>query len=937
MSERFTPKDEQLDKNEQVRLQNNYRTFELLKLQQDIRAGGGAWYRTLFNHGIDYAKVFNYLTVIPPHERQFRDLIFHIVEAQLRFQRHLETLQKRADVNSRMLDVPEKNLDSLRDAANSLKRLQSKYKLGKSNSQRPISESELKRQDKEAEKVFIDLWSKAQKVGEIPWPYDEIVAEPKVTTKLQNEHAGPNGGNGTEQSSTQNAQEKTDAEQTGENEKSPEHGGGGDGNGGGGGDTGAEEEPKPEREPFEFHPEMLKRVEGRTKVFKEMVHMFNEVRKKRDALGFGEERDAEGKLVHKEYRNVKDVDFDGFQAFRRRYSMLKKLIAEYSMRSTVLDADGKTDAVHIETELSQAEMDEFAKGFGFLKAYYGRTERFREENAERREGSEDGEPTVDPEPQPEPAPAPEPEPEPVPEPEPEPEVVEPEPAPEPEPEPEAAEGGEEKAYTERLKIRTQWREKKETYERAYDAFLQEEKARKNTLRGTLYFWKKTEQPQALKDAELEYQSARAAYVQSLDEALGKRMGSAGVSAHEGANTPEEKITGLRAALANRFVLGAAHDKLRIEKEYLPKDDRSLRVFEDLQKTLKKHRHLVRAGGYAIVAGVGLATGGIAAAVVALAGKEVQAKLSAVLVAGGATVGAAIGNNISDTIIGYKERKRDSAIQKAQRSFSVESLQALENAYLKGYKGHERAVRNKKFVIGASALAGGVVGAAVAGNLDELADMPELPTEPEEPVVVVPEEPEEEPSAPEVEEEPIPDEPEPEPIPEPEEPQPQEPEVEEPIPEPEEPVVVVPEEPEEEPSAPEVEEEPEPEPIPEEIEEEVPVLDEPVVEEPDEPKEEEDVPEVPELLFTFESGSKVDTVSEALFESWKDDHSLLEDDLTKKEFLAEMYTAIAEIEKDPSLNAELMEKMGVTSGDIDKVQVGQTIDLQPFFEYLNTHK
>ena len=79
MSERFTPKDEQLDKNEQVRLQNNYRTFELLKLQQDIRAGGGAWYRTLFNHGIDYAKVFNYLTVIPPHERQFRDLIFHIV------------------------------------------------------------------------------------------------------------------------------------------------------------------------------------------------------------------------------------------------------------------------------------------------------------------------------------------------------------------------------------------------------------------------------------------------------------------------------------------------------------------------------------------------------------------------------------------------------------------------------------------------------------------------------------------------------------------------------------------------------------------------------------------------------------------------------------------------------------------------------------------
>jgi hypothetical protein len=103
-----------------------------------------------------------------------------------------------------------------------------------------------------------------------------------------------------------------------------------------------------------------------------------------------------------------------------------------------------------------------------------------------------------------------------------------------------------------------------------------------------------------------------------------------------------------------------------------------------------------------------------------------------------------------------------------------------------------------------------------------------------------------------------------------------------------------------------------------------------------PEQAEPVVEAPEpLLFTFESGDKINTVSEALFESWKADPEVLGEQLTKKEFLAEMYTAIAEIEKDPFLNKELMEEMGIRSGDIDKVQVGQTIDLQPFFEYLKT--
>ncbi len=919
MNERFTPQNEQPNKSEQARLESNYRVFEDLKRELDIRGGGAVWYRGLFNHGINYAKVFNYLTVIPAHDREFRDGIYHVVELQLRFQRQLQTLQQRADEQNRTLDIPGKELHALTEAARSLKKMQDRYLRGRSNSQKQISEFELQKQAREAEKVFVDLWEKAQKVGEIPWPYDEIVEEQKTETKLQSENGGP-------QRPTEASPGSSDAAPEGEKEPSQEQSGGGGDNGGGGDDTGAGEEPKSEREPFEFHPEMLRTVSGRARVFREMVRMYNDVRQKRDALGFGEERDAEGNLVHKAYRNVKNVDFDGFLSFRRRYSMLKERIVEYTNRSTQRDAEGKITETAIEIELTPKEVEDFAKGFSFLTAYYGRAERFGQPDTnnntqESSAAQEASEPSAEAD-APDMQHAPEPEPSSHHE-----QAAEPESEaasggqPEPESEPEAhnqthaehgpAEEKEGKAYEQRLEIRNAWRVKKEAFESAYDAFLTQEERRKSTLGGKLSFWKKPQQPQALQDAEREYQEARAAYARSLDSALGQRITGISLSLKGNERPQEEKIPALRAALANRFVLGAAHDKLRIEKEYLPTDSRSLRVFEDLQKSLKKHRTFIRAGGYAMVTGIGLVSGGIAAAVIALAGKELQTKVSAAFIAGGATVGAAVGNSISENIIAYQGRRRDSAMQKAQRSFSVESLQALEDAYLEGYRGHEKAVRSKKLVVGAGALAGGVLGAAIAGNLDELTDMPELPiepepTEPEEPVIVVPDEPEE-PSAPEVEEEPAPEEPEPEP----EEPAP--------IPEPEEPV---------------------PEPIPDEPErpDEImddPIQDEPAVEEIEEPeKEDQDTPEVPELLHTFESGSRVDTVSEALFESWKDDPELVQSDFTKKEFLAEMYTAIAEIEKDPGLNADLMEQMGITSGDIDKVQVGQTINLQPFFEYLN---
>lgn len=622
---------------------------------------------------------------------------------------------------------------------------------------------------------------------------------------------------------------------------------------------------------FEFHGEMLNTVEGRTAIFREMVRMFNEVRKKRDELGFGEERDAEGNLEHKAYRNLKNDDFDGFLSFRRRYNMLKEKIAEYSNRGAERDQEGKITGTKALIDLSDEEASDFEKGFGFLRSYYSRTEKFQKaDEAESplitSEAETEATPSVVAEnPHEEQMPA-------------EPEVEVP------------------KAYEERLAIRTAWKEKKSVFETEYKMHLEKERARKQSLMSKFAFWKKEEKPESLLAAEASYQDARRAYAESLDQALlSKKVGTL-TSREDDAYTPEEKIPALRAALANRFVLHAAHDKLRLEKEYLP-NEQSLRVFDDLQKSLKKHRFLIRAGGYAIVTGVGLATGGVAAAVIALSGKAVQAKVSAAFMAGGATLGAALGNNVSDSIISYQERRRNASAQNAQHSFNVENLESLEEDYLKRYRGHEQAVRNKKYIIAGGAIAGGALGAVVAGSLDDIANIPDVPDAP------VP----------------------PEDIPE--------------VPVPEEPVVPIIEPPLEEIPEPEVQT---PDTEFEHHEKDIsnfPKDDDFKTESHDTesvpPEEiEEDVPETPELLYTFEPGSRTDTVSEALFESWKADHNLLDENLSKKEFLAQMYGAIAEVEKDPSLNDTLLEQMGITSGDIDEVQAGQTINLQPFFDYLN---
>ncbi len=85
-----------------------------------------------------------------------------------------------------------------------------------------------------------------------------------------------------------------------------------------------------------------------------------------------------------------------------------------------------------------------------------------------------------------------------------------------------------------------------------------------------------------------------------------------------------------------------------------------------------------------------------------------------------------------------------------------------------------------------------------------------------------------------------------------------------------------------------------------------------------------------------NGEIIDTVSEAAYNEWQKDSSLIEKPVTKTQFLSGMWGLLAELEQNPTLEAQLTSDMKIASGDIDMVFTGNTnaIDLQPFYELLN---
>ncbi len=88
-----------------------------------------------------------------------------------------------------------------------------------------------------------------------------------------------------------------------------------------------------------------------------------------------------------------------------------------------------------------------------------------------------------------------------------------------------------------------------------------------------------------------------------------------------------------------------------------------------------------------------------------------------------------------------------------------------------------------------------------------------------------------------------------------------------------------------------------------------------------------------IEYTFQKGNVINTVSEAALELWKHNKHMIPntEDVTIRQFQSAMWKVLADLEKNPSLEQELTRNMHIQSGDIDRVAVGETIDLAPFYE------
>lgn len=525
---------------------------------------------------------------------------------------------------------------------------------------------------------------------------------------------------------------------------------------------------------------------------------------------------------------------------------------------------------------------------------------------------------------------------------------------------------EKKAYQERAELKASYKATQKHYLAAYENYQmqQAERAKNEPRIAKLAFWRKENFPEELVEAKAAFDNASFKYADELMTSMGERflVGYSGQAwskenpewGNKTQERREKNRVGLKAGLANRFVVQAAHEKLKIEQAHLP-EGAAGRTLENMQSFFKKHGRTIKVVGYVTVVGIGTLAGGVAGAAFAAGGKEISARLAA----GGAVAGAVVGGLVGQRIVGQRERARDTTAATVRASFNLNRMNLLRDDYEGKIRGFEKAKKNQKYYTAGGAILGGVAGGAIGGQLDldsAATVATDLPTEGlAEGVAEVGVSTEVETGAPETTNlnvgqseaevdskveanslqvnvtEYTPAAPMVEPGEAPmvsgvtEAESAVEPVLEEQTLAPETtPVEVAPLVPTE---------------IPPALASEAVVPTTPVESAPAAPSEEpvvEETPEIPEMPYTFVDGEEIDTVSEALFESWKADPELLGESMSKTEFLAKMYTAIAELEKDPAALSELLDRMGVDSGDFGKVQAGQTVNLQPFYEHLKAN-
>ncbi len=464
---------------------------------------------------------------------------------------------------------------------------------------------------------------------------------------------------------------------------------------------------------------------------------------------------------------------------------------------------------------------------------------------------------------------------------------------------------------ERLVLRNEWKEKKLQFETENAASLQSEKERREaqsrmgSIAEKFAFWKKENKPASLLLSEQAYQLARKEYADQLHTAMRERVIKAhGVYDVKGIVETEQNID---TAFANRFVLKAAHDKAKQEELFVPEGKRS-QMLLGMREGLRKHSRAIKYGSIFATTGIAIVSGGFFAGANALLGRTISAKLAA----GGAVAGSYLGAYIGSAITQNRENKRNVSMKKAQKGFDVSRIEQFEADYFKNYKAFERAASNeRKYAIG-GAVIGGLAGSALGGNLDITEALEKIPhiqsssvldnlsqKESSEAVskqfsdrIVA--------------------------------------SVEEQI-SPKNDLEVIPKD--------------SSRVLPTTLEDSVsPKADrdhlikdiEKVLETEPPQSEEVIIEQTTDIHYTFTPGDKINTVSEALCSLIEKNPELISGDMTPGEAVRDFNHEIEHLKNDnPDYYYDLLDQMGISSGDIDEVGAGKTYNFAPLFEYLNS--
>ncbi len=552
----------------------------------------------------------------------------------------------------------------------------------------------------------------------------------------------------------------------------------------------------------------------------------------------------------------------------------------------------------------------------------------------------------------------------------------------------------EKVDREKLKeLHGIWRDKQAAYNEAYENYIlnqQENSLWAKTKRA--FSSKREELPEDLQALDAEYKTARRNYAGLLDKALQERQKERfekGLFNKDGEQVGQqlegdalkEKLSqgveSLRAGMAQRFVINAAEERLNIEKKSLP--TATNRILGKIGGFLNKNKKLSAGLGLAATIGLGVATGGGLVTTLRAINKGAYLATGSqipglAMMTGniGALVGNVLGRTIGEKNLSQKRSTLAGKESLSKKSYSLDSMNQMEADVLQAKRSVKTAENIKKAAIVGGSIAGAAVGAA-AGSVDfdslketlsgnDLSDkvasagvlgggvgsgtgvLESVPKPDPEHLVdgymtldvdkhspIVTPEAVDTGKGPDVLEfkkytlddiqdalnDKTPGFPKPDPV-------------------------ILHE------GLPNVGPVPEPRP---DFAQPYPYIEESMGDGSDlAPEAHGDIDvgandngiPIPEARpggtlseYTFHPGSKVDTASEALFETWKSHPEVMGDThLSNREFLNRIWEVRNDMKLHPEKYTDVLKEMGVTSGDIDKVAVGQKINMQPYYELMN---